>query len=231
MRAREWLSPHERVPGAAEPRRARQGVALLATIATGVWLAFSGLPFTGEEGTVLRARFAAANQAKPGDPVRVHGVEVGQVEDVLLDGTTSEAVVVMRLNEADIEPRRDARARLRWRTLAGGNMFVDLEPGTALSGPLGTAEIPAERTGAQVEFDDLLDPLRPDTRRALRASLRGLHGGLSGDRAGQAIDVLPPVVASAAPAVEALQGNRPGDLRRLLAGTARTARGGRRENP
>lgn len=104
-------------------------------------------------------------------------------------------------------------------------MFVDLEPGTAQSGPLGTAGIPTARTGAQVEFDDLLDPFRPDTRAALRATLGGLHGGLSGDRAGAAIDALPPAVASAAPAIEALQGTRPGDLRRLLAGTARTARG------
>lgn len=175
-----------------------------------------------ESGRVVRAEFAAANQVTTRTPVRVGGVDVGEVDEVRPGRTPDTALVTMRIEDDTVVPKRDARADIRWRTILGGTVYVDLQPGSQSAADLGDETIPAERTSSQVELDDIARVFRPGTADAQRLMLRELRAGFADPRAtGRSIDVLGPGLATVAQGMEPLRGREDGDLRKLVASTAR----------
>ena len=108
-----------------------------------------------------RAVFADATRVVPGDEVRMSGVRVGRVHDVVLDAD-QRAVVEFTVDES-VQLPLQTRAELRYRDLVGARyLSLVVTPGTAADGllqPGGT--IPLGRTKAALDLTVLLDGFRP----------------------------------------------------------------------
>ena len=159
----------------------RAGLIALVLVVAVVYMAFAReIPFVHHY--AIRAEFRDASTLAPGAPVRIAGVNVGKVTEVRSKAPGARvAVVTMRLDDAARPVHGDARATIRERTQLEGNEFVDLQPGTPSTPEIGDGDtIPAARTGAPVQLDQVLSVLDQPTRRALIRTLdqfgRGLHG-------------------------------------------------------
>ncbi|HEX6391700.1 MAG TPA: hypothetical protein VFZ89_19700, partial [Solirubrobacteraceae bacterium] len=111
-------------------------------------------------------------------------------------------------------------AEIRWRTLLGGRMYIDLEPGSPRAARKDDHVIPVSRTASQTEFDDLLQPYDGGTEQAQRDVLRGLSDTLSEPRVTRgAVDALPDL-ATVARGTRPVLGTQAGDLRGVVKATA-----------
>jgi len=198
------------------------GTLLLVTCFTGALAGF----FDRADKRTVRAAFASSQQLREGAIVRIDGIEVGKVKDIAGRDGARGALVTMDV-EKDAGPLyRDAAALVRWRTVLGQTMYVELERGTATSGDLGSATIPRSRTSQQIEVDELTDVVRGGAREGLRTMPGELARALRDrDAPADALGAL----ADAAPDIErgvgALRGTRQDrDLRELIGATARTVR-------
>lgn len=201
-------------------RRAGAGLILGGLVV--VLLVFGGgLPFGIGDGDLrtVRAQFADASNVRTGQPVRIHGVDVGKVSGVRGQAGGHTALVTMRVQAGKVALlHADARAVVWWRTLLGRNMYVDLQPGSSRAPLAGT--IPAARTDHQVELDQLLTTLSPTAMRGLRTTIRTFGQGAADApavaRTGRA---LAPALRSVRDGVAGLRGVTPGDLGRAIRGT------------
>jgi ABC-type transporter Mla subunit MlaD len=124
----------------------------------------------GTHGFRLNAQFGTAVNIAPKSPVRIAGVNVGQVSSIKRDGNTG--VVTMEISKAGLPIHRDATAKIRARILLEGNWFVDLQPGTPSSPTVSSGyTIPATQTADPVQLDQILDALNTDTRANLQTFL------------------------------------------------------------
>jgi phospholipid/cholesterol/gamma-HCH transport system substrate-binding protein len=170
-------------------------VAIVAAVA--IALAFArGLPFGG--GYELKAVFSTSQSIAVGSPVRVAGVEVGEVVDVDEVGAAGAgagpdgedrpaALVTMRIDDAGRPIRQDATMELRPRLFLEGNLFVDLKTGSP-----GAPEaedgyiVPINQTSVSVQLFDVLGTLTHGVRQDLRVFLDEFgaalvdHGGAKG---------------------------------------------------
>lgn len=207
-------------PGQHRPRVTRNGLitlvlAILAVYLTIYYGASRHLPFVSS-GRTIQAYFVSAANLQAPDPVRVNGVDVGKVDSVTFDPQTHLALVTMAISRANLSVHADARAYDLWRTLLGGNMYVDLDPGSPSAPPL-QAPIPAARTQTQVQFDQLLQPLNESGRTGLRTFIGTFQQGLANQRADiGALNAAPPALEAMAPGLGALTGQRSGDLTRMI---------------
>jgi phospholipid/cholesterol/gamma-HCH transport system substrate-binding protein len=217
-----------RTRGLIQRRPATRGAIILAVCAFALYCVFSrSFPgLTGPGGSTLELVFAQANDLRPGDPVRVHGISVGQVTAVTLRPRGHTALVTARIAARNLHLTDNATATLRWGTLLGGSVFVDLEPGSALAPASGSRTIPVARTSSQVGFDDLNNVYSGDTAHETRVALAQFSHGLSDPGAvGRTIAVLSPTLTTVDRGLTPLLGSRSGDLQALLANTARTVEG------
>lgn len=145
--------------------------ALIAGAAVVAIVVFGG----GGGGYHVSAAFENAGQLVVGNQVWVSGRPVGEITDIGLtdDGR---ARVEMRIDDDSVLPlRRGTSARIRAASLSGiANRYVELTlgPGNAPPIPDG-GQIPAERTQAPVDLDQVLNALDPRTREGLRQLIRG----------------------------------------------------------
>jgi ABC-type transporter Mla subunit MlaD len=181
----------------------------------------------GKPGDELRIEFAAANQVSNRTVVRVGGIDVGRVDKVEPGSDPYRtSVAIVRITDDDIDVKRDATAKIRWRTLFGGLMYIDLEPGSDGAPSLGDAPIPAGNTSTQVELDQFLQPYDGNTDEAQRAVLKGLSATFADPRGiGRSIDALSPNLRNIERGLAPLRGQRRDDLRRLVVATSRTVAG------
>ena len=202
------------------------GLVVIAATITALCISFTGgLPLVGrDDGRIVKAVFATANEVDGRTPVRVDGVHVGRVNSVRLAPDGRSSIVTMRITEDAVDLRRDARAQVRWRTLLGGSMAIELTPGSSFAGPLRGDTIPRSRTTSQIELDDLLQTYQGTTVQAQRDVLAGLAGGLRGDDAARFVESLPVTLRPLAPALRGLRGRRADDLGALVRGTASSLR-------
>jgi phospholipid/cholesterol/gamma-HCH transport system substrate-binding protein len=206
-------------------------IALVVTV-IGFYLAFAkSLPFTGE-GYQLKAVFQDAQSIRAKSPVRVAGVDVGEVTKVehLTDesGDGVDAAVVTMSIEDDARPiREDATMALRPRLFLEGNLFVDLSPGSPQASELESGSvIPLEQTSISVQFDQVLTSLQAPVRESLQVFLRefgtalcganppeeGCEPGAGGEGFRESFRTSPAAYGSTAQVNEALLGTQPGDL-------------------
>jgi phospholipid/cholesterol/gamma-HCH transport system substrate-binding protein len=164
-----------RKPGRLRKPRSNVGVALL-TLAILLPLLYVGftksIPFRSHY--EVKAAFEDANGVKSGSPVRVAGVDVGQVTKVEAAQEGGEgAIVTMRIGKSGRPIHQDAQAKVRPRIFLEGNFFVDLEPGTPGGEEIEDGEtIPVNQTATPVQFDELLTSLQSDTREDLQLLLK-----------------------------------------------------------
>jgi virulence factor Mce-like protein len=221
----------EPTPGRQRPHHHRNGLITLVLISIFVFLAmtvgyYRSIPFLSS-GEQVKAEFDHIANLRVGNPVRVRGVKVGKVTKIERDADKSVGLVTMELDgKQDVDLKRDAKASILWRTLLGRNMYLQLEPGTPGAPELGDARIPRTRTESQIEFDQLFEALDDDGRQGVQAMFREFDGAFAEPGVpGQNLDRLAPTMRVVAPALQALRGERTGDIGRLTANTSRTMQG------
>jgi virulence factor Mce-like protein len=194
---------------------------VLAVVLVVCYLGFAkDVPFVNEP-YEIRAAFADSHGIRDGSPVRIAGVEVGEVTDV--QGTSERsrsAVVTMAVREGGRPVHRDARARIRPRIFLEGNFFVELSPGSPGSPELGEGDaIPVAQTSSAVQLDQVLKALRSDVRRDLRRVFAELARteAAGGARAfNRSLGDQAEAYRTTAIVAEALLGEREGDLARFI---------------
>lgn len=205
-------------PGQYTPRYMRNGLIFLGITGLLFYFAFSGgsIPLLPKGGYTVKADFRTAANVQAGKtPVRVKGVEVGTVEKVDRQADGRGVVVTMRITKDDQLPRSalkdDARADIYWRTLLGFAFYIELTPGADTKQLAGT--IPEARTTAQVELDQVLASVDKPSRKGMQTLFREFDKGFNGtSAAGRTLDELAPAFTYIGPGIDALRGQRDGDL-------------------
>ncbi len=131
----------------------------------------------------IKAAFKSSNNIKPGSPVRIAGVEVGEVSKVepLRKGADA-AIVTFDMKKLGRPVHKDAHAKIRPRIFLEGNFYVELRPGSPSAPELGDGDmIPIQQTAIPVQLDQVLKALKKDTRADLREALAELFRAYSDD--------------------------------------------------
>jgi len=244
--------PERKIPrrfqGRLNPVRAGAIALVLVLVAT--YLAFSKeLPW--QQPFELKAVFQSAANIRLDSPVRIAGVEVGEVSKVEHLEDSDLAVVTMEIEESGLPIHKDATLKIRPRLFLEGNFFVDMTAGTPDADTVEDGDmIPVTQTAYPVQLDQILTSLQSDSRKDLQDLLAGLGGALTYqpttiDDRGQDPDVkgqsaagtLNDSLAHAGSAFKhgsqvnnAFLGTQPKDLRKLIAGLQKTFAGlGRNE--
>jgi virulence factor Mce-like protein len=164
-------------PRGAKP--VRVGIVMLVVIAIAVFFGFTKrIPFT--HGFRVQAVFQSAVNIKAHSPVRIAGVNVGQVTGVHRLANSNAAVVDIQLSHAALPLHKDATLKIRPRIFLEGNFFVDLRQGSPSAPTLSDgATIPITQTSDPVQLDQVLSALNSDTRGSLQDFLAGYGQSLT----------------------------------------------------
>jgi len=157
------------------------GVIAAVVIAAAVYLTFGGpTPFAGSP-FVLKAVFTTETQLHIPSPVRIAGVDVGEVTSVRpLENGSQAAVVTMDIDSNGLPIHADATAGILTRIFLEGNFYVDLHPGSPNAPVLSSgATLPAANTAGPVQLDRVLAALNSDTRANLQTLVQGFGASLS----------------------------------------------------
>jgi len=157
------------------------GIIAAVVIAVAVYLAFGGsTPFAGKP-FVLKAVFTSETQLHIPSPVRIAGVDVGQVTSVKrLSGATQAAVITMDINSNGLPIHADATAAIQSRIFLEGNFYVDLAPGSPNAPVLASGRtLPAANTSGPVQLDRVLAALTSNARANLQTLVQGYGGALN----------------------------------------------------
>jgi len=196
-------------------------LALIVVVVVSAYLAVAkDVPLLNEP-YVIRAAFKESSGIKRGSPVRIAGVEVGEVTGVEATGKGADsATVEMAIRNEGRPVRRDATAKIRPRIFLEGNFFVELSPGRP-----GTAELddgavlPVAQTASPVQLDQVLKVLKADVRADLRrtfAELLGTEANGGAKAYNRSLEYQPAAYKFSAIVSEALLGVKPGDLNRYI---------------
>jgi ABC-type transporter Mla subunit MlaD len=199
-------------------------IGLIAIVLTiiGFYLAFTkSIPFTGH-GYQLKAVFSDAESIRVKSPVRISGVDVGEVSDVQhLENASGQgqdaAVVTMDLKDSALPIRQDATMELRPRLFLEGNLFVDLHPGSPGAPELSSGSmVPENQTSVSVQLDQVLSTLQAPVRQDLQVFLKEFGGALDkyGGAKGlqESFRTSPAAYEYSSQVEQALLGTQPGDL-------------------
>jgi virulence factor Mce-like protein len=220
-----WRERFEIVPGQHRPKRVRNGAIFVVFVMIFLWIIYTKpkLPFLGPGGSKLTAELAYGANVRPGyTPVREHGVDIGDVTSISRASSGRGVKIVMRITGKGVQLHDDASLSLRWRTLLGRNIYVDVNPGSASAPALQGGFIPRSRTSDQVELDTALEPLDASGRAALQTMINEFDRGFSDPKAfSGTLDAAAPALHRLARGLPALRGSTPGDLRALVSRTSR----------
>ncbi len=200
-------------------------IGLIAIVLTifAFYLAFTkSLPFISGGGYELKAVFADAQNVRAKSPVRISGVNVGEVTGVqhVVDSNgqgENAAVVTMDIKDGALPIRQDATLQLRPRLFLEGNLFVDLHPGSPGAPELHSGSVvPENQTSQSVQFDQVLTSLDAPVRQDLQIFLKEFggaldkYGGAQGFR--ESFKTSPAAYQYTSQVNQALLGTQPGDL-------------------
>lgn len=216
----------------------RAGILALALAAVLTYFGFTkAIPFRHH--FEIQAVVQNSNLLRPRSPVRIAGVNVGEVVKVGRYKKTNLAVLTLRINNNGQPIHRDATLKIRPRLFLEGNFYVDLKPGTPGTGKLDDRGlIPVSQTSTPVQLDQVLTALQSDTRADLQKTLQGLGQafnekptaaedadqdpavrGMSGGQAlNETLKTSPRSLKQGAQVFGALLGPHPHDLSKTVAG-------------
>ena len=233
------------------------GLVLILVLAIGSMLAFTKkLPWS--DAYEVRAVFGSAQSVRAGSPVRIAGVNVGEVAKVehLTSAASEEitaqagdpeavppdeapgeqaAIVTMELTEDALPLHSDSTFKMRPRLFLEGNYFVDVSPGSPNAAEVDEGHtFPINQTANTVQLDQVLATLQGDVRTELQVFLDQFgnalikEGGADGFR--QLYKSSPTAYKFTSQVNEAFLGTEPGDLQDMIKGLDRVLRGlGRNE--
>jgi phospholipid/cholesterol/gamma-HCH transport system substrate-binding protein len=215
------------------------GLLMVVILAILVYLAFAKqLPWSSPD-YELHATFENTASLRETSPVRIAGVNVGEVTAVEAKGDAAEVTFTV---DSDGRPiHEDATIEIRPRLFLEGNLFLDLSPGSPSAPELPDGgEIPFTQTSTAVQLDEVLTALQAPTRRGLQRTLRGFGTALNyqptsaddvtqdpdvaGESAGEALNDAFRYGGRAgrgtAIVSRALRGEKPGDLAGFIRSTS-----------
>jgi ABC-type transporter Mla subunit MlaD len=219
------------------------GLIVVLLIAALSYIAFSPtLPFSSPY--EVKAVFANAANIQARSPVRIAGVNVGEVKSVERQGDTTNTLVTMSIEDQGLPIFENAEMKVRPRIFLEGNFFIDIQPGTPGAGKVkdgGT--VPITQTSGPVQLDQVLTALQANTRKQLQVLLQGYGTAINGKplpgedkdqdpdvkglTAGQALnkslDYATPALRGVALVNEASQGTELHDLSKLIAGAQKVS--------
>jgi phospholipid/cholesterol/gamma-HCH transport system substrate-binding protein len=223
------------------PSNAMIAIIFILIFTIGPYLAFTGhVPFTSY-GYELKATFANSANVAKNSPIRIAGVNVGQVINSERDGDAT--TVTFTVEGAGRPIHEDAYATIRPRIFLEGNFFIELDPGSPSAPELGSGgSIPVSRTATAVQLDEVLTALQSPVRADLSRTLEGFGTALNHTpSAAEDTSQLPEVKGKSgaealngalkyggdagrysAVVTNAFLGTQQHDLSRLVAGTGRT---------
>ncbi len=223
------------------PSNTAIAIIFLAIFIIGPYLAFTKhIPFTGY-GYELSATFSNSANISKNSPVRIAGVDVGKVIKTEADGNATK--VSFTISGSGRPIHNDAYAVIKPRIFLEGNFFIELDPGSPSAPEMGSGEtIPVSRTSTAVQIDEIFTSLQSPVRANFSRALEAFGGALSDvPTAAEDATQLPEVKGKTGAAglsgalryggpagrygaqvANALLGNGPQDLPRLVAGTGRT---------
>jgi len=218
---RDFLDP---VASKNSARPTRTGaIVLIGGLLLIVLVVMNKVPFVdSQSGYTVRADFAQFNGVNTRTPVRVDGVDVGVVTGIGPgpDSLRSSQLKLLITNSR-VVVHSNASASVRWRTVLGGTVYVDLNTGSS-DAPRLTGAIPVSHTSDQVEFDDISRIYNGSTAQNQRDMLAGLSSTFTApagtDKSISTLTDLKTVGTGLAP----YQGSNAGDLSKLVAGVAHT---------
>lgn len=202
------------------------GLLFLALVFVGFYYAFTKtLPVPWKaDAYEIKAVFPNAQNLLPKSPVRIAGINVGEVTEVEPVGPSKygpgAVVVTMEIRDSGRPIHSDARMKLRPRLFLGGNLFIDLSPGSPSAPEMPDGEtFDVNHTSGSVQLDQILTTLQADVRGNAQLLLHELGTGLeSGGAKG-----LRTLYGDSVPAFrygsqlnEALLGTHPHDLSNLI---------------
>jgi ABC-type transporter Mla subunit MlaD len=166
-----WLRRREELPVSELNRTnpVRFGIVVIVILLIVVYFGFTKrVPF--KHGFRLKAEFASALNIKPKSPVRIAGVNVGQVSSIQRDGKAG--LVTMEIESQGLPIHEDATLKIRPRIFLEGNWFIELQPGSPSAPAVSSGHtIPIAQTADPVQIDQVLDALNTDTRANLQKFL------------------------------------------------------------
>jgi phospholipid/cholesterol/gamma-HCH transport system substrate-binding protein len=171
------------------------GVIVVIVVAIASLLAFTRqVPWS--DGYEVEAVFTTAQNIRPSSPVRIAGVNVGEVTEVRpLESGDEElaaalgedeaqaaavkdnagqqaAVVTMRIEDEGRPIKEDATFQLRPRLFLEGNLFVDVKPGSPGSPEAADGHtFPLEQSSVSVQLDQVLTTFQSNVREDLQVFL------------------------------------------------------------
>jgi phospholipid/cholesterol/gamma-HCH transport system substrate-binding protein len=172
----------------------RAGLLALLLASIGIYFGFTkAVPF--QHHFEIQAVVKSSNLLRAHSPVRIAGVNVGEVVRSGRYKDTNLSVLTLRIESRGRPIHRDATLKVRPRLFLEGNFYVDLRPGTPAAGTLGDRGlIPLAQTGTPVQLDQVLTALQSDTRASLQETVKGLGAALDGKpTAAEDADQLPSV--------------------------------------
>jgi phospholipid/cholesterol/gamma-HCH transport system substrate-binding protein len=207
----------------------RAGAIALVLIVLGVYFAFArGLPF--RDHYEIKAVFNESVNVKERQPVRIAGVDVGQVVKVRHPEPGKPLVeVTMRIQDDGRPIHKDAEVKIRPRMFLEGNWFLELSPGTDDSPEMADGDtIPVQQTASPVQLGQLFAILQKDTRQNIRTIFREYGSALEGEGANgfrRSIPYWEPAYRNSAIVQDATLGLNQHDLSDYIDGAGRVARG------
>lgn len=223
------------------PSNAVLGFVVLIVILMASYLAFTKeIPGVGP-GYTLEAVFAEGSNLPGGAPVRIAGIDVGEVLETRRDGNNS--IVRFSVSDEGRPIHEDARVSSRPRIFLEGNNFLDLDPGSPSAPELEDGDvIPVSSTDTSVQLDEVLTALQEPTRDDLQVALDefgtaleheptaaedrtqdpAVHGLTGAEALNESFRWGGEAGRSSAQVSEAFQGKQARDLSRLIAGAGRT---------
>jgi len=216
------MSAHRNRQASENRRIIRAAVVGALLIAAAVYVAFvRQTPFSSRY--EVRAVFATGNQLRPGNPVRVSGVDIGEVTSVQ-PGPGRTTAVTMALNEPD-QVGRTPTLSIKPRLLFEGNFYIDVSPRGPGPQIARGAVVPVTRTHIPVQLDEVVNTLDSPTRDAVASGIDEVATGLGGSRASSGaagartwFRELDTSLADLRRVAQAARGTRTGDLRRAVQG-------------
>jgi phospholipid/cholesterol/gamma-HCH transport system substrate-binding protein len=153
------------------------GLLVVLLVIAGFYLAFAKkLPFTGV-GYEVNATFSNAVNIRDASPVRIAGVNVGEVTGIERVGNDTR--VSFTVSDEGRPIHTDAFVKIRPRIFLEGNFFIDVDPGSPSRPELDDGgSIPVSHTATAVQLDEVLTALQSPQREDLQELLEGFGTAL-----------------------------------------------------
>jgi phospholipid/cholesterol/gamma-HCH transport system substrate-binding protein len=175
-----------------------------------------GLPFVHR--FTIYALVRNSVNVRSGSPVRIAGIDVGEVEGVEPARASRLSRIAFSINSGGLPIHIDATVRIRDRLFLEGGYYLELDPGSPTA-PVARDgyTIGPSRTSSPVQFYEVLSTFNAAARASLTRTFGSLDEGLGGlARLKTAVPQFEPLLKDTAQMTRALRGTEPGDVGRLL---------------